>query len=225
MSQLVVFDVDGTILDSFGMYERVLRVYSELNKLPYPCMETIKRGYGDPENHDFMWGVAREEQIKHLMESFRLNDEWSLSGEVDKIPLLFEGVKESLVHLKDLGHTLAIVTSKPEGPLLYQMEHHGVTKLFSAHRSGTDVKRRGEREKPEPDQLLSVMRDLGFGADETVMVGDTTMDIRMGRNALTHTIGVTWGAHPPEQLRDAGAHHMVDTTFTDVVKTVNTIFA
>ncbi|MFN7113814.1 MAG: HAD family hydrolase [Alphaproteobacteria bacterium] len=224
MSQFIVFDVDGTILDSFGMYERVLRVYSELNKLPYPDVDAIKRGYGEPEKHDFMWGVAREEQIKHLMDSFRLNDEWSLSGDPDKIPDLFSGVKDALVHLKDLGYTLGIVTSKPEGPLLYQMEHHGVARLFSGIRTGTDVKRRGEAEKPAPDQLLSLMRELGKHPQETLMVGDTSMDVRMGRNAAALTLGVTWGAHPVEELVEAGAHHIIDTHFDDVVAHVKTAF-
>ncbi len=224
MSGLIVFDVDGTILDSFGLFEKVVAEYSRDKGLPHPCLETIKFGYGDPHNHDFKWGVSREEQRAHLYAAFHMTDDWSLSGEAHKTPLLFAGVEDSLIELKDLGYTLGIVTSKPEPPLRHLLEWHNIGRLFSATRSQTDVRRRGEKEKPEPDQLQSVMRELSFAPAETVMVGDTSMDIRMGRSAATHTIGVTWGTHLRAHLEEAGAHHIVDKNFGDVTRCVRKIF-
>lgn len=222
--RLIVFDVDGTILDSFGIFERIVTEYSRAQGLPIPCFTTIRHGYGDPHNHDFRWGVSREEQVRHLFEAYKITDRLSRSGDPQHTPFLFDGVKEALVHLKDLGHTLGIVTSKPEEPLLYLLEYHGIGKYFSGVRSATDIKRRNEKEKPEPDMLQSVMRELKFAPEETVMVGDTTMDIRMGRAAGSHTIGVTWGTHPKQYLLDAGAHHIVETEFDDVVHKVKGIF-
>ena len=224
MSKLIVFDVDGTILNSFGHFEKVIKQYSRDQGLPMPCMETIKLGYSNPRAHDFRWGVSREEQRTHLHNIFNLGDQLSVSGHPEHTPRLFEGVEESLVHLKDLGHTLAIVTSKPEAPLLHLLDIHDVDHLFSAHRNWDDIKRRGEREKPEPDMLLSVMRELKFAPDETVMIGDATMDIRMGRTAGANTIGVTWGMHPKAHLEEAGAHHIVDTAFSDIAHTIKNIF-
>lgn len=224
MSKLVVFDVDGTILDSLGLFQKVVAEYSKQAGLPHPCLETIKIGYADAHAHDFKWGVSREEQEKHLVNTFIMTDEWSVSGDLDKTPRLFDGVKEGLTHLKDTGHTLAIVTSKGEAPLVHLLEHHGVTNMFSAYRTWDDIKRRGEKEKPHPDMLLSVMRDLKFGTDETVMIGDTTMDVKMGRSAGTNTIGVTWGSHKKPLLEEAGAHHIIDSHFDDVVATVRKIF-
>jgi phosphoglycolate phosphatase len=225
MSKLIVFDVDGTILDSFGLYEKVLVEYSRDNGLPQPCVATIRHGYGDPLAHDFGWGVSREEQVRHLNASYDLNDRYTLSGAPHYTPALFDGVEETLGRLKNLGHTLALVTSKSEVPLLHLLEHHGVKELFSAHRTFDDITRRKEREKPQPDMLHSVMRELKFTPDNTVMVGDTTMDIRMGRAAATHTIGVTWGVHPKDHLLDAGAHHIVETAFDDVAQAVKKIFS
>lgn len=224
MSKLIVFDVDGTILDSYAVFEKIVSDYSTEAGLPYPCVKTIGHGYANPHEHDFGWGVSKDEQLQHLEEVFKRMDHLTMSGEPHYTPDLFEGVKESLTHFKDLGHTLAIVTSKPEAPLLHLLEQHGVTSLFSSHRSSTDIKRRNEKEKPHPDMLESVMRELDFSAEETVMIGDTTMDIRMGRAAKSHTIGVTWGFHPREFLVDAGAHHIVDTEFDDVVLTVKKVF-
>ena len=56
------------------------------------------------------------------------------------------------------------------------------------------------------------------------MVGDTSMDIRMGNSAGAHTIGVTWGAHLKEHLQEAGADHIIETAFNDVVHTIKKIF-
>ncbi|MBI3441533.1 MAG: HAD-IA family hydrolase [Proteobacteria bacterium] len=224
MSKLVVFDVDGTLLDSMGLLERVVEEYSRKRGLPQPDIEAIKHGYGAPDQHDFGWGVSRQEQVEHLYAAFDLMDRHAVSGLPHLTPQLFAGVEESLVHLKDTGHTLAIITSKSEGPLLHALEYHSVGRLFSTYRSADDVQSRGEREKPEPDMLHSVMRELRVAPEETAMVGDSTMDMRMGRAARANTIGVTWGAHLKEYLLEAGAHHIVERKFDDIVLTVKKIF-
>ena len=224
MSKLVVFDVDGTFLNSQALYDKTVIEYSRAQGLPDPCITTIRHGYGDPTAHDFGWGVSPEEQVRHMLASCELNDKYSMSGDPRYTPDLFNGVPESLTHLKGAGHTLAIITSKPEEPLLHLLDYHNIRHLFSTHRSYDDVQRRNEREKPQPDMLHSVMRELKFEPPDTVMVGDTTMDIRMGRSANAHTIGVTWGAHRKEDLQSAGAHHIVDTAFSDVVHTIKKIF-
>lgn len=220
---LVVFDVDGTFLDSYGLFEMVLRDYSREMGLPEPDYEAVRHGYADSNAFDFRWGVSKEDQLRHLVNSFIRMDEWSMSGEHHKTPSLFTGVEEALIELKDNGHTLAIVTSKGEAPLLHLLEHHKIGNLFSAHRTWDDITRRGEKEKPEPDMLLSVMKQLDYAPEETVMVGDTVMDVKMGRNAGTHTIGVAWGMHPVPHLTGAGAHHIVDEHFRHVPLTVKKI--
>jgi phosphoglycolate phosphatase len=224
MAKLIVFDVDGTFLDSHGVFEKVILEYSQAQGLPAPCLRTIRHGYGDPHAHDFGWGVSREEQVKHLFGAYIFNDDITMRGDPRYTPSLFDGVPGALEELKDHGHTLAIVTSKAEAPLLHLLEEHKVKKYFSAHRAYDDIQRRKEREKPAPDMLHSVMRELKFDPQETVMIGDTTMDIQMGHAAGTHTIGVTWGAHLKEHLESAKAHHIVETHFGDVTPTIRKIF-
>ena len=224
MTKLVVFDVDGTILDSFGLYAQAVATYSRDNGLPMPCLDTIKIGYGDPHNHDFKWGVDRDEQRRHLIGTFQLAEKWETSGNLAHVPDFFAGALDMLIALKDTGHALAIVTSRPSHSLHSTLYHHGVGKLFSAIRTGCDVKARGEKEKPEPDQLLSVIRELAGHAQKTVMVGDTVMDIKMGLGAQAHTVGVTWGVHPRAHLEKAGAHHIVSTQANDIVSVVKSIF-
>jgi len=225
MKKLVVFDVDGTILDSLSVFRRVLMEYSAEQGLPEPCFHSIMTGYGEPHAHDFKWGVSREKQVEHLYAAYRISDALGKSGKPEYMPQLYAGVREGLEHLQDLGYTLALVTSKPEDPLLHTLEHCRVTHMFAGIRHGNDEQRRGEKEKPHPDQLVSLIKELSFHPEESVMIGDTTMDMLMGRGAKTQTMGVTWGAHRRDLLADAGAHHIVERHFDDVPLTVKKIFS
>lgn len=218
MKKLVVFDIDGTLLNSFGLYGRAVEVYSRDNNLPMPCLDTIRTGYGNPYDHDFKWGVDRKTQVEHLYGTFKLVDDWTASGNPEFMPPLFLGVVELLKDLHLRNHELAIVTSKPSVPLATTLAHYGLGGYFCAIRTSCDVKGRGEAEKPAPDQLLSIMRDRKMTPDATLMVGDTTMDMRMGRGAGATAIGVTWGVHSRDVLLDAGAHHIVDSHAQDIVK-------
>ncbi|MBU6474952.1 MAG: HAD-IA family hydrolase [Alphaproteobacteria bacterium] len=224
MTKLIVFDVDGTFLNSQVLYDRTVLEYSAAQGLPAPCLRTIHLGYGDPHAHDFGWGVSKDEQLRHMIETMVLADKYSMSGAPEHTPPFFDGAQHVFERLKNAGYTLAIVTSKPEAPLLHLLDYHNARNVFSAHRTFDDIERRNEREKPEPDMLRSVMRELDFSPEDTVMVGDTTMDIRMGRSANTHTIGVTWGAHTKEHLVEAGAHYIVETGLGDVAQVVEKIF-
>lgn len=220
MRKLVVFDVDGTLLDSFAMYGRAVELYSRDNGLPMPCLETIKLGYGNPYDHDFKWGVDRENQVRHLYGTFKVADAWATSGKAEYVPPLFQNVEYLLQDLSARGHELAIVTSKPSLPLAATLKHYQLDHYFCAIRTSCDVKGRGEAEKPAPDQLLSIMRDRKATPDVTVMIGDTVMDIKMGLGAQATTIGVTWGVHPRQHLVDAGAHHICDTHAGDIVRLI-----
>ncbi len=220
MNKLIVFDVDGTILDSLGNFDRYILEYSEKNNLGDPNLKAIHDGYANPDAYDFGWGVDKEEQFFHLKKIFRMFDEKSI---ID-IPSLFIGVEETLVNLKDDDHTLAIVTAKPEKTMIDIMQYHNIYTLFSAHRCWCDIKNRGEKVKPAPDMLNSVMQELNFVPDETVMIGDTTMDIEMGHNADAGTVGVTWGAHSKDKLEEAKAHYIVETEVSDIVPVVDMDF-
>lgn len=224
MPRLIVFDVDGTFLDSFKFFEKVILEYSLDQGLPPPCFTTIARGYGSPLEHDFGWGVSREEQEKHLFASFDMTNKRFMSGDLQYTPQLFPGAEETFTLLKDAGHTLAIVTSKPEAPLLHLMELYKLDRFFSTQRNYDDIIRRRLREKPAPDMLQSVMQELKFKPEETVMIGDTAMDIQMGLSAGTSAIGVTWGMYLKEHLVDAGAHQIIETKFSDVVPAVGKVF-
>ena len=223
MKKLVVFDMDGTILDSHSYFCGIIAEYSQSQGLPLPCLATIQNGYADPLNHDYKWGVPREEQARHL------NAVWDIAtrreGRDGQAPPLFRGVEEALTTLHGVGHTMAVVTAKSEEPLLRLFDYHDIGRFFAAHRNADDVKRGRGRIKPAPDLLECVMRELDFAPEQTVMIGDTTMDIQMGLAARATTIGVSWGNHDRAKLSSAGAHHLVDTDFGDVTRVIASLGA
>ena len=120
--------------------------------------------------------------------------------------VIFEGVKETLAALKDRGIRMAIATSRGRDSLEKILEVHGMDAWFEADLTADD----GIRPKPNPDMVLELMARMGLRADETLVVGDTTFDLEMGKAALCCTVGVSYGNHSREQLATASPDWIID---------------
>ena len=108
---------------------------------------------------------------------------------------LFAGVREMLGELDERGFLLAVATGKTRVGLARAMERHGIAALFAASRCGDEG-----FSKPHPDMLLALMDRLGVEPSETLMIGDTTHDLELARNAGVSALAVTYGAHSREGL-------------------------
>jgi phosphoglycolate phosphatase len=130
-------------------------------------------------------------------------------GELPRPPrneALFPGARETLDRLDAEGYLLAIVTSRSNRRLLELPDEQGIAGRFVTvktvdHGPG----------KPNPYLLLQAMSEAGVARGNAVMIGDTTFDILMARNAGTAAIGVSWGVHEVAELHAAGAHRVVET--------------
>lgn len=213
MSKFIAFDVDGTILNSWPVFEQEMVKYASEQNMPMPCLDSIRHGYAFPHEVDFKWGLELHEQKPHLHNVYRRIDE-HVAG---VIPPMYDGALEFLQALKKRGYTLGIVTSKPSEPMAAVLKHYDLEPVFCGVRTSCDVRLRKEREKPAPDQLLSLAKELSFTPEQTVMIGDTTMDIHMGLAAGAHTIGVTWGNHDAPRLTEAGAHNIASRDYDEVM--------
>ena len=138
---------------------------------PTVSRKSIMRGYGEPHAHDFGWGVSREEQVRHLIHAAAELADDGLCHVGRAAPVtphaLFNGVPGyPIAPEKCLGYTLAIITSKPEAPLFCAYwTTYNVRRFFTTHRAPRMMSRHtpsSEREKPHPDMLHSVMRELKF---------------------------------------------------------------
>ncbi len=186
--RFVVFDWDGTLADSTGNIARALQEACRDVGQPVPddlaARYVIGLGLLDALAH-LAPGLEKERHAE-IAERYRHH---YFAG--DAQIALFEGARELLTDLRRAGATLAIATGKTRAGLDRALAHHGDV---SAHFAATRCADEG-RPKPHADMVLHLMDRVAAGPHETVMVGDTTHDLELARNAGVASIGVSYGAH------------------------------
>jgi phosphoglycolate phosphatase len=195
--RLLVFDWDGTLMDSIGPIVACTQAtLRELDLRPLP-EETIRGtiGLGLRETIDILSPGCDDEMYGRILECYRTH--W-VSAYRD-VPLLFEGVVPMLQDLAGEGYLLAVATGKSRRGLDYALRQTGLDGIFHSTRTADEA-----FSKPHPQMLLDVLDELGIRPEEAVMIGDTTYDLEMARNARTHSIGVCTGSHGREELERFG---------------------
>jgi phosphoglycolate phosphatase len=136
----------------------------------------------------------------------RLADDYKLAfqrlradSKLDAEPM-FAGVKELLEALSADGWLLAVATGKSDRGLQLCLAHHGIEQHFISLQTADR-----HPSKPHPSMLLQCLRDAGVTAERAFIIGDTVFDMAMGVNAGVTALGVDWGYHEADELRDAGA--------------------
>ncbi len=200
---LVVFDWDGTLVDSTAIIARALQDAARDVGEPVPGDDAARFVIGlgiDAAIH----GVAPALPKARYREFSLLYREHYLAHEHD-IPL-FAGVTALLNELDTGGHLLAVATGKSRAGLDRALQASGLRARFQATRCGDEG-----FPKPHPDMLLHLMDRLGVTAQETLMIGDTTHDIELAHNAGVEAIAVAYGAHTATRLRTASPLAIVDS--------------
>ena len=200
---LFVFDWDGTLLDSTAKI--------------VGCMQETIASLGLEPRHDTavkeIIGLGMAEAIKQLfpdisdsdLQRFRLIYS-DLYRQADRQPCPFyAGVRSTLDALRQSGHALAVATGKSRQGLNRVLGNLAMGDFFDATRCADET-----RSKPHPQMLEELMTQLGFGSEQAVMVGDTSFDLDMARNARIAGIGVSYGAHTVERLRRSSPVRIID---------------
>ena len=208
---LVVFDCDGTLVDSQHLIVAAMTEAFDQSALPAPTPAAVRHVVGLslveavarllPEGEPVLW----QQVASGYQASWR---EMRRSGGVSEP--LFEGALEVLDQLAGGGHLLAVATGKSLPGLEMVLDHHGLQGCFVSLQ--TADRNPG---KPHPGMLLAAMAETGCAPAETVMIGDTSYDMEMAVAAGVRPIGVAWGYHPPAQLAAAGAVLILER-FTDL---------
>jgi phosphoglycolate phosphatase len=189
---LVVFDWDGTLIDSAGAIVACMQASCRDLGLPVPDYEIASHVIG-LGLHDALRLVAPDLAVADypkMAERYR----YHFLARDTELPL-FPGTREMLGELRDAGHTLAIATGKSRAGLARALETAGLEGVFAATRCADQC-----TPKPAPDMLLELMEQLDAPRSRTVMIGDTTHDLQMAASAGVAGIGVHYGAHPEAQL-------------------------
>lgn len=189
---LLVFDWDGTLMDSTAIIVRAIQEACRTIGVPPPsdldASYVIGLGLGDairravpgldPSRHDELAQAYRRYYFAH-----------------DQDLVLFPGILDLLQAARRAGHTLAVATGKSRQGLDRALEHADLRGLFDATRTADET-----ASKPHPLMLEELMRELGAGPRQTLMIGDTTHDLQMARNAGTDAVAVSYGAHAARDL-------------------------
>ena len=189
---LIVFDWDGTLMDSTATIVRCIQAAARDLKLPVPHDDKAAHVIG-LGLHEAMQAVLPEIDpawYPRMVERYRYH---FLSRDHELV--LFPGVQDMLQELSQNGYFLAVATGKSRVGLNRAMNDVKLLSMFDATRCADET-----FSKPHPAMLQELTRELGQDMRRTVMIGDTSHDLLMANNAGAAGVAVQYGAHPVEQL-------------------------
>ena len=190
--QMIVWDWDGTIMNSTPtIVECMQKACADLDReIPNDALASHVIGLGLNESIKMILPNLHPGEYPLLTERFRHYD---LSQDHELI--LFQGILPLLEELKAKGHLLAVATGKPRHGLDRTLINHGLVNFFHDTKTADQT-----RAKPHPQMLLELMDKWGTSRQDMLMIGDTTHDLKMAKNAGVEAIAVTYGAHPKAEL-------------------------
>ncbi len=190
---LIVFDWDGTVMDSTAIIATSIQLACRDLGLPVPSDDDARHviGLGLVQALQHAVPNAKESEYEELVARYRHH--FLALGET--IPL-FDGAREAIIELYEAGYLLAVATGKNCNGLNRALDSCGLGKYFHATRTADQT-----FSKPNPAMLFELIEELAVDAERVLMVGDTTHDLQMAINAGVDAVGVTHGAHPEDQLR------------------------
>lgn len=194
---LLIFDWDGTLMDSAGHIAACIQAACADMNLPIPSREEASHviGLGLREALEHLFPALPPEQHPALADHYRRH----FLGQDHEIPL-FNGARELIEELHAAGFQLAVATGKARRGLDRAFGHTGLEPYFHASRTADET-----FSKPHPAMVEELLEELMVEKDRALMIGDTSHDLEMARNAGIPSLAAGYGAHPAENLGTYGA--------------------
>jgi phosphoglycolate phosphatase len=198
--ELVIFDWDGTIMDSTGLIARCIQD---------ACREL---GVPVPSDADARWviGLGASASVKFVAPTLPVDRHAQFANHYRDRYLareheapLFEGIPELLADLRSRERRLAVATGKSRRGLDRALEASSLAPYFEASRCADEG-----FAKPHPGMLLALLEATGVEPSRALMIGDTTHDLELAANAGVDAVGVTYGAHAADLLRERPSRHL-----------------
>ncbi len=204
--QLAIFDCDGTVADSQHMIVAAMTEAFRVAALPLPPREAIVQVIGLSLEHAVcaLLPEALHPRAADIAEDYKSAFHALRDAGLPQEPL-FPGVKSAITQLRAQGVVLGIATGKSRRGVRLLLEREGLAEAFDTVQTADT-----HPSKPHPSMIETAMAETGAAPRDTVMIGDTTFDMAMARNAGVTAIGVAWGYHPVAALREAGADIIVE---------------
>ena len=219
-ARLVIFDVDGTLVDSqAAILSAMAEAFSRAGRPAPGRTETLGIvGLSLVEAMAVLLPRATGDEHEALAQQYRaaFTALRERAGGEAASPL-FPGARDAVTRLGGDGWLLSIATGKARRGLDHFLMSHGLTSQFIGTQTADDAP-----SKPHPQMVLNCLAATGIDPRDAVMVGDTEFDMVMGRAAGCRTIGVSWGYHPVDRVRAGGAEHIAES-FEELESILQTI--
>jgi phosphoglycolate phosphatase len=205
---LVIFDMDGTLIDSQRIILAAMRAgfLAEGLEPPSDAATLSIVGLSLPQAMARLAPLVDDARRAALCESYKrafIHERATTGGEAASP--LYDGARAALERLDGAGALLSVATGKARRGLDHALDAHDLRRFFIATQTADDAP-----SKPHPGMVQNALRATGVEAARAVMVGDTTYDVEMARAAGVAAIGVAWGYHAAEALRAAGAAAVIE---------------
>lgn len=205
--KLIVFDMDGTLIDSEGFITQTMSETFVREGLTPPSRKAGQQviGLSLPEALSRLSGLEGT-AVDALVARYREIYHARVSDEAQHEPL-YPGARDTVLALSDRSEMLlGIATGKAMRGVTRVLALHDLATHFVTHQTPDN-----NPSKPHPGMLHRAMSETGVEPSATVMIGDTSFDMEMAIAAGTKAIGVSWGYHDVGVLRAAGAHTIIDS--------------
>ena len=201
--KLLIFDWDGTLADSVGRIVEAMHVASTRSSLPLCSDEAVKGiiGLGLPEAIRTLYPQIGDVELLAFRQHYA---DHYIALEAEPSPL-FAGVVESLEGFRRDGYHLAVATGKARRGLDRVLKAHGWEDFFDISRAADET-----ASKPHPLMLEEILAHCRVPAVQALMVGDSSFDLLMARNAGMDSVAVSYGAQSVEALRTFEPRWVID---------------
>ncbi|HHU73452.1 MAG TPA: HAD family hydrolase [Clostridiales bacterium] len=201
----IIFDLDGTLLNTLEDLRDSLNAILIQNGFPQRSLEEVRRFVGNGVKTLIRLSVpdtCSDEQVEQLLIQFKEHYGRNMQNKTRP----YDGIMELLLDLQRFNYKLGIVSNKFDAAVKSLAKTYFGDLIPIAIGETDQVKR-----KPAPDSVFEAMRQLGSDPKQTIYVGDSETDVRTAKNAGLPCIGVTWGFRSRQVLRDEGADYLIDT--------------
>jgi HAD superfamily hydrolase (TIGR01509 family) len=207
----VIFDMDGTLIDSIDIYFKIVEIALERLKLPQVSRKQILDA---SETGDFNWELVLPDEVHHKKDEI-IGEAWEIINEIapqmfqDNLELI-RGADNILQSISSGSPKIGMVTSTQRKYLKIKMlplQLAGVEELFEVIITSDDVPNR----KPDPDPLIECARRLDVNPNKCVYVGDTRTDIKAGKAAGMKTVAVLTGFDDYDMLANESPDAIIDS--------------
>ncbi len=203
MIKLIIFDMDGTLLNTIDDLATATNYALEKNGFPLRTTDEIKQFVGNGVEK-LIERALGEENLSHFDTVYSDFLPYYSAHSKDKT-CAYKGIPELLTELKKRGIRLAVNTNKPQEPAAALTEEY-----FPGIFDYTCGAKPENQKKPSPDGCNEIMKLFNISKEETIYIGDSDVDYLTGKNAKVHIISVTWGFRTKDFLVQKGAKTFID---------------